>query len=94
MSIEATHILGQGFPDAVVGLTHAGESITDLIEIKDCEKIPSKRKLTEDEKEWFDAWQGSARVIESIECVVLHRKELAIMALAISEYRQLGHFIK
>jgi len=55
-SVHATHRLGSGFPDIVVGVR--GENW--LFEIKnpeyDC-------KLTDDEQEFFDTWQGQVHVI-------------------------------
>jgi len=41
-------------PDLLVG--HRGH--TFLIEVKDGAKSPSKRKLTEDQRDWHTAWQG------------------------------------
>lgn len=38
-----------------------------LIEIKDGSLKPSARRLTSDEKEFFDTWRGSAYVVESVE---------------------------
>jgi len=36
-----------------------------LVEIKDGEKPPSKRKLTSDEKEWHEKWEGQVTIWES-----------------------------
>ena len=45
-SVVSTAGVGDGFPDVVVGF----QGVTHLIEIKDGEKSPSRRKLTDDEK--------------------------------------------
>jgi hypothetical protein len=37
-----------------------------LVEIKDGDKPPSKRKLTKDEKEWHAEWTGQVTIWESI----------------------------
>jgi hypothetical protein len=55
--------LGCGVPDLLVGI----RGVTTLFEIKDGSKSPSRRQLTDDEKEWHDAWRGSKYVIESVE---------------------------
>lgn len=62
-TVHSTHQLGQGFPDIVVG--YSGR--TYLFEIKDPEKIPSQRRLTEDEKEWFARWRGHVSVVHTAE---------------------------
>ncbi len=53
-SVISTAGVGDGFPDVVVGF----HGVTHLIEIKDGEKSPSRRRLTDDEKEWHATWQG------------------------------------
>lgn len=55
--------LGEGVPDLLVGI----RGVTTVFEVKDGAKVPSKRKLTDDEKEWHDAWRGSKHVVESVE---------------------------
>lgn len=62
-TVEPTHMLGRGFPDIVVGF----RGVNYLIEIKDGEKSPSKRRLTSDEKEWHLAWNGTVDIVESVE---------------------------
>ena len=53
-SVISTAGVGDGFPDLVVGF----HGVTHLIEIKDGEKSPSKRRLTPDEEDWHSTWQG------------------------------------
>lgn len=61
-SVTPTHQLGGGFPDIVVGY----KGVNYLFEIKDGSKPPSARKLTADERKWFESWCGSAHVVESV----------------------------
>ncbi len=65
-SVAITSNVRDGFPDIVVGIC----GLNLLIEIKDGNKIPSKRKLTPDEQEWHDNWRGRAVIVESLEDVV------------------------
>ena len=50
---------GDGIPDLLVG--HKGFTI--LMEVKDGDKVPSARKLTEAEQKFFDDWRGGMLVI-------------------------------
>lgn len=61
--VVPTHTVGQGFPDLVV----AYRGRTFLIEVKDGEKIPSKRKLTPDQEKFHAAWTGELHVVETAE---------------------------
>jgi len=62
-SVAVTSAMGKGFPDLVVGWR--GRNF--LLEIKDGEAIPSKRKLTPDEQKFHDFWLGDIKVVESVE---------------------------
>lgn len=64
-SVAVTSQLGNGFPDIVVG--KHGKNL--LVEIKDPDKPPSARKLTTDEQEFHQAWQGkiiTALIVEDV----------------------------
>tara|TARA_R100001086_G_scaffold247196_1_gene180856 strand:+ start:305 stop:622 length:318 start_codon:yes stop_codon:yes gene_type:complete len=62
-SVFSTAGVGDGFPDLVVGF----RGVTRLIEIKDGEKSPSRRRLTDDEEEWHATWRGDpVCIIESL----------------------------
>lgn len=64
--VTPTHTVGGGFPDLCVGFRdRAGHPRIILIEVKDGDKVPSKRKLTEDERRWWNHWPGDAYVVES-----------------------------
>lgn len=62
-TVQVLSEVGKGCPDILVGFR--GDN--HLLEIKDGEKIPSKRKLTDDEAQWHDEWRGRVVVVESIE---------------------------
>jgi len=56
-------MIGQGFPDLAVGWR--GKTL--LLELKDGDLCPSKRRLTPDEQVFFDMWAGHVCVIQSID---------------------------
>jgi hypothetical protein len=62
-SVQHTHMIGEGFPDVIIATTKNGPS--HLIEIKDGDKPPSKRKLTRDEQKWHDEWLGNVHIVET-----------------------------
>jgi len=57
------HMVGGGCPDIAVGFRGSNY----LMEIKDGNKPPSRRKLTEDEQMFFDEWRGKVAIVESAE---------------------------
>lgn len=66
ISVAITSRLGDGFPDCCIG--YKGRNY--LLEIKDPDKAPSKRKLTEDEQEWHRSWLGQVDIVETIDDVL------------------------
>lgn len=52
---------GRGFPDLVIGWR--GKNY--LFEIKDPEKCPSARSLTDAQKDFHLEWQGTVKVVHS-----------------------------
>ena len=63
ISVRVTSMVGEGFVDLVLGF----RSKNFLIELKDPSKPPSKRRLTQDEQDFFDGWRGQASVCESLQ---------------------------
>ena len=55
--------VGKGCPDILVGRN----GMNYLIEIKDGNKPKSAQKLTPDQVEWHEKWNGSVVVINSAE---------------------------
>jgi hypothetical protein len=66
ISVAHTHILGDGFPDIVVGC----RGVNYLFEIKDGSKPPSARKLTEDETLWHGRWGGQVNIVMNLEDIL------------------------
>jgi len=63
-SVQSLAAVGHGVPDLLVG--YEGKNI--LIEIKDGNKTPSKRKLTDDQVKWHESWNGGAvAVVDSVD---------------------------
>jgi Holliday junction resolvase len=64
---------GDGIPDLLVGFN--GHTI--LMEVKDGDKYPSARQLTEAEQLFFDRWTGGRLVVvNSVEEALHQLKEL------------------
>jgi len=56
--------MGDGVPDLLVGY----RGFTILMEVKDGNKTPSQRKLTEAEQKFFDEWTGGLiAIVQSVE---------------------------
>jgi len=60
-TVAITSGLGKGFPDLVAGY----RGINYLIEVKDWQQVPSKRRLTPDEAEFHQMWRGQICVVET-----------------------------
>lgn len=63
LSVFSTHEVGKGFPDIVIGY----KGINYLIEIKDGNKPPSARKLTDSEVKFHQDWRGQTSVIKNLD---------------------------
>jgi hypothetical protein len=61
-SVQHLHTVGQGVPDILVG--YWGHNF--LLEIKDGSKPPSRRKLTDDEREWHQLWRGQVATVKNL----------------------------
>jgi hypothetical protein len=62
-TVQSLATIGCGCPDLLVGVR--GKNA--LLEVKDINQPPSKKRLTEDEWEWQRGWKGSVETIYSAE---------------------------
>ena len=60
-TVVHVHEVGHGFGDILVGRN----GINYLMEIKDGDKPPSKRKLTPDEQIFHQWWRGQVEIVNS-----------------------------
>jgi hypothetical protein len=60
-TVQYLHTLGQGCPDLLVG--YRGNNY--VLEVKDGDKPPSRRRLTKDEDRWHAWWRGRVDVVEN-----------------------------
>ena len=58
-SVLSLASVGNGCPDLLVGFSGK----THLIEVKDGTKPTSERRLTPDQRKWFDTWRGGLVVV-------------------------------
>lgn len=62
-TVQSLAAVGKGCPDLLVG----AHGFNLVFEVKDGSKMPSSRKLTPMEIEWFDSWEGQVEVVETPE---------------------------
>lgn len=60
-SVQPIHVIGRGCPDLLVGF----RGRCYVFEVKDGDKPPSDRALTDDEKKWHREWRGQVAIVES-----------------------------
>ena len=60
-TVQPLHMVGRGCPDLMVGFL----GVNYLLEVKDGSKPPSKQRLTEDEQQWHDMWDGQVATVNS-----------------------------
>jgi hypothetical protein len=63
ISVQHLHTIGQGCPDLLLGFRNRNF----LVELKDESKPASAKKLTDDEQEFFNEWNGQVSKCESLE---------------------------
>lgn len=61
--VHDTYGAGDGFTDLVVGV--AGLNI--LLEVKDPDQPPSKRKLTASQEKFHSEWEGQVNVVHTLD---------------------------
>ena len=62
-TVQPIHQIGKGCPDLLVGW----RGMNTLLELKDGNKAPSARKLTQDEVDWHANWRGQVAVVSTVE---------------------------
>jgi hypothetical protein len=62
-TIQHLHTVGHGCPDLLVGIA----GVNYLLEVKDGQKPPSKRKLTPDEIAWHEQWSGQVAIVYNVD---------------------------
>ena len=62
-SVRPLHAVGEGLLDLLVGY----RGVNLIVEVKDGDKPPSARKLTEPQKKFFREWRGQACVVKNVE---------------------------
>lgn len=66
-SVQSLAAVGQGVPDLLVGFQ--GE--THLLEIKDGQKPPSARRLTDQQVVWHESWRGKpVNIVDSVDAAI------------------------
>ncbi len=58
-TVQTLAAIGKGCPDLLVGY----KGVNHLVEIKDGQKPPSARTLTEDQAAWHMNWRGGKPVV-------------------------------
>jgi Holliday junction resolvase len=58
-TVQSLAGMGKGVPDLLVGYRQT----TLLMEVKDGQKSPSQRKLTEDQLKWHREWNGGTLAV-------------------------------
>ncbi len=77
-SVHDTGSVHDGFPDLTVGKY----GITSLVEVKDPNKPPSERRLTESQMIFHAEWKGDAKIVMTVDDVLLHDREMQQIAKA------------
>lgn len=62
-SVQSLAAVGKGVPD----LLCARNGRMYLLEVKDGQKPPSARKLTEDEQTWHLKWKATVHIVTSVD---------------------------
>lgn len=66
-SVQSLAVLGSGVPDLLV----ARFGRLWLMELKDGDKPPSQRMLTDDEEAWIHRWQSPVYIVKSVDEALL-----------------------
>lgn len=67
-TVQSLAAVGKGVPDLLVG--YKGKTL--LMEVKDGNKTPSQRRLTDDQLKWHGAWMGGTLAVVDCPEAALH----------------------
>jgi hypothetical protein len=62
-SVQSLAAVGDGCPDLLVGRS----GYVFLLEVKDGSKPPSRRVLTQDQRDWINWFNGDVHIVTSVE---------------------------
>lgn len=62
-TVQSLAAVGDGCPDLLVGY----RGVNVLLEIKDGDKPPSRRRLTPDQDDWHSWWRGQVVTVKSLD---------------------------
>lgn len=62
-SVQSIASVGRGCPDLLVGF----RGFNLVLEVKDGDKSPSRRKLTPAEEDWRLRWRGQVATVENLD---------------------------
>ena len=62
-SVEPLHAVGSGCPDLLVGFN----GYNWLVEVKDGDKPPRERRLTDHQIRWHGKWKGQVCIVENVQ---------------------------
>ena len=77
-SVQPLHAVGSGVPDLLVGYG----TRNFLLEVKDGDKPPSARALTEPQVKWHESWRGSVFTVINAEDAI---RQMCIPAHGVGE---------
>ena len=79
-----------GFSVEIIGMPSdlliAKNGTTVVIEVKNPDQSPSKRRLTDQEREFYESWQGLYAVIETQEECLSLKEAFSMGAKAVSDW--------
>ena len=80
-SVQSLASVGKGCPDLAVGF----RGVNYFLEVKDGSLSPSRRQLTDDQKDWHGSWRGNVVNVNSV--------DEALKAIGVESYRDLYQWI-
>ncbi len=82
VTVVDTSEVGGGFGDLCVGITWAGYEFTVVVEVKDFDKPPSQRRLTEAQKRFWSTFTGDKALVMTVwdaKLLVMYYRHIATL---------------